>query len=348
MFSIQRTDDLRAALARAHYTLAQHDLEPSERSITARNYDTAIGQLIKYLQHIGEPLPTRSALERWRDDMRAGRAPVKHRMTGEVSYPEFSVKSVNSKLAAARKLLRAVAADSTDIQTKLVLADWANVADAKAVKVQDKTETDYGRRLTLDSLAALVNSIPLDRDKGYRDRALIAVMGGAGLRVSEAVALTVGDVFNTTNEAGQRGIKVKHGKHHKSRVVVLNSWNSWVLDAVQAYTDRLGLYPIKHPNAPIFRGVDPWGNDTGAQLSTRGGQRAAEAYQAEYMGQMVNITAHDLRRTYAKLCKQSGMSWEALRENLGHASVLTTENYVGKDVDWSERQPLWSIKLRES
>ena len=42
---------------------------------------------------------------------------------------------------------------------------------------------------------------------------------------------------------------------------------------------------------------------------------------------------------------QSGMSWEALRENLGHVSVKTTEDYVEHDVDWRERAPNWTIVI---
>jgi site-specific recombinase XerD len=331
MLDLTNTDTLDNALVRAHAALAQSHLPPSQRSLTARNYDSSIKRLSNYLFAVGEPLPTRSVLERWRDDMLRG---------------GLAVRTVNARLAAARKLLNTVAADSTDIQTKLVLADWAKVADAKATYIQDKTERDYGRRLTLDSLAKLVNSIPLKKDKGYRDRALIAVMGGAGLRVSEAVALTMRDVFLTTNEAGQRGVKIRRGKHNKSRVVVLNSWNSWVIEAVQAYTSRVGLSPEQDMDETVFGGVDRFGKDTGQWLSERGGQRAVEAYEAEYQGQMVRITAHDLRRTYAKLCKSAGMSWEALRENMGHSSVKITEDYVGHDVDWSERMPNWTITLQ--
>ena len=68
------------------------------------------------------------------------------------------------------------------------------------------------------------------------------------------------------------------------------------------------------------------------------------SYQAEYMDQLVTINCHDLRRTYAKLCKESGMSWEALREQMGHTSVNITERYVGHEVDWSQRLPGWSFK----
>lgn len=329
-FDTATVEGLAIALSAKHAQLAQADRPRSERSLTAVNYDTSINGLRDYMAAKGAALPTRGVIEHWRDDL---------------LHEGKAVKTVNAKLAAVRKLLRGVADDTTDLQIKLVLRDWSNVPDARSTVIQDKTETDYGRRITLDSLATLVNSTDKTTDKGYRDRALIAVMAGAGLRVSEAVALTVRDMFLTTNEAGQRGIKVRHGKHNKSRVVVLNSWNSWVVEAVQAYVDRIGLSALTTPDALIFRGVDKWGNVTDASLSTRGGQRAVEAYKADYQGQSVNINAHDLRRTYAKLCKQSGMSWEALRENMGHSSVKITEDYVGRDVDWSERMPNWTIRL---
>jgi hypothetical protein len=85
---------------------------------------------------------------------------------------------VNSRLSAVRKLLRAVADDATDNTVKLVLHDSAKVADAKATAIQDKTETDYGRRLTLDSLRGLIHSTDTTTLKGMRDRALIAAMPG--------------------------------------------------------------------------------------------------------------------------------------------------------------------------
>jgi site-specific recombinase XerD len=129
----------------------------------------------------------------------------------------YSTSTINARLAAARKLLRAVADDTTDIHVKLVLTSWAGVEDAKATIQQDKTETDYGRRLTLESLRDLVNGIDITTLKGLRDRALIAVMAGAGLRVSEVTALTLRDVFLTQNEAGQRAVRVRHGKPNKSR-----------------------------------------------------------------------------------------------------------------------------------
>lgn len=337
-FDEARIAAIRDLLAQQHLRLTQRDRPTADRSLTARSYDSALNALADYMARQNAVLPTRSLLAAWRDDLLAGRADDSGRV--------YAVRTVNLRLAAVRKLLRAVADDVTDLTVKLVLQDWAKVADAKATVVQDKTEADYGRRLTLDSLRDLVASVDTTTLKGLRDRALIAVMAGAGLRVSEAVALTLSDVFETVNETGQRGIRVRRGKHNKSRIVVLNGWNSWVLRAVAAYTEALGL---AQPEAVVFRGVKRARgggySSQGERLSARKAEDAVRAYPAEYGGQRVAINPHDLRRTYAKLCKQSGMSWEALRANMGHSSVTVTEKYVGLDVDWSERVPNWTIEI---
>jgi len=348
-FDHDTTDAIRHALTVQHRRIGQHDRD--QRSITARNYDAAIRHLGDYLARKDAPLPSRSVLEDWRDDMQAGIE------VSERGKP-YAVSSINGKLAAARKLLRAVAADVTDIQVKMVLNDWTAVEDAKDTAIQDKTEDDYGKRLTLEAVQGLIDSIPIHNLKGRRDRAIIALMAGAGLRVAEVAKLTMRDVFLTTNEAGQRGIHVRQSKHNKTRVAVLGSWNSWVLDAVKAYTDALDLDPTFNPDDRVFYGLtraqgirnaqgrmQPRYTSNGKSLSIRGVQRAVEAYEADYNGRLEAIAAHDLRRTYAKLCRQAGMSWDAIRENMGHSSVVTTERYVGHEVDWSERVPNWGIRL---
>lgn len=337
-----------------HARMAQLEKPTNQRSISARNYHSSIKAMGDYLADNNHSLPTKSVLESWRDDMLAGRVEVVTILkngTIKTEYPVYSISSVKVKLSAARKLLRAVADDVTDMSVKMILNDWSKVADPKATVIQDKTETDYGRRISLDSLRTLVKSIPTKNIKGLRDRGLIAVMAGAGLRVSEAVNLTIADMLLTENEQGQRGIRIRIGKHHKSRIVVLNGWNSWVIRAVEAYLAHLELTPLENPTERVFRGIQ---REKGGKystytksdtLTTRGAHRAIEDYKAEYMGEMVILSPHDLRRTYAKLSKQAGMSWEALRANMGHSSVTVTEKYVGLDVDWSERVPNWTIDL---
>lgn len=333
-----------ALLIAKHRQLAQLDRQPFERSLTAKNYDSSIRACFAWLG--SDRLPTNGNLTQWRDEMADGLI----RKEGGKAY---SVNTINARLAAVRKLLKAVAKDVVDLSAKFALQDWAAVQNLKPSVIQDKIEADYGRRLTIDSFEALVNS-PESHLLGLRDRALIAVMGGAGLRVSEAVSLTMRDVFLARNTAypDQRCIHVrKGGKFGKQRVVVLNSWNSWLIQAVKAYTDALALDTDTHSDRAVFYGMvrtpnadQPYASNR-RRLSARSAMRAVSRYEAEYQGEMVFISAHDLRRTYGKLCRQSGMAWEAIQKNYGHKHLKTTQDYVGREVNWEMRAPHWSIKL---
>jgi len=335
-FSTDRQDYILGAIVQKHAQLAQLHLSPSARSLTARNYDSSIKSLGGYMQVSGSILPTKGVLSAWRDQMIAD---------------GYQVNTVRAKLSAVRRLLQEVADDVPNLEIKMALNDWAKVESPKETVVQDKLEEDYGRRLTLESVQQLFNSIPSYHIKGLRDRAIISLGVGAGLRVSEIVALTMKDVFLTANRNGERGIRVRKGKHNKSRVVVIGEWTAWVYGAVAAYTDVIGLDPEQHADQRIIRGVKPYGKiyaTAGDRLSSRNAQaifEGANGYLAEYDSQMVQINMHDLRRTYAMLCRRAGMSWDALRLNMGHNSVQTTERYVGTDVDWQERIPDWSIVL---
>ncbi|MCS6834398.1 MAG: site-specific integrase [Anaerolineae bacterium] len=326
---------LRQMLAHKHIQLAQLDRPSSQRSITARNYDSALRALSAYMQQRQASLPTRSLLEQWRDDMQAG--------TGSARY---AIGTINARLAAARKLLRGVADDLIDVQLKMALRDWANVADAKDTKIQDKTEQDYGVRLSQAEFAAFVRSIPRDL-RGLRDRALVAVLGGAGLRLSEAVKLTLEDVYSALPQGGPHAIRVRRGKHNKSRVVVLGDWDNWVLRSLDEYLQAIGFNPQDHAQRRVFYRLRRLRDGTyraDKPLSMRGAHHILQAYSVRHRGKTIRIAPHDLRRTYAKLCRQNGMSWDALRLNMGHSSVKVTENYVGYEIDWRDRKPNWTIE----
>lgn len=318
---------LATLLVYTHQRIGQYDRLPKDRTITARNYASSIDALFIWMQRTGTKTPTKTALEQW---------------CGDMQLEGVSIRTINARLSAVRKLLRSVADDSTDLQTKMVLNDWAKVENAREEQIQDKTEADFGVRLTLGELETLIKSFDIASIKGLRDRALVALMAGAGLRVGEVVSLTMDDIFNTYNERRQRAINVRRGKYNKSRKVVIENWSGWVIRAVAAYTDALGL---PTGNAIVFRPVKRT-HGAWVSLDKPMSKRAAQdAVEALYVPGREKLAAHDLRRTYAKLCKSHGMEWESLRDNMGHSSVVVTEKYVGKDTDWTPRQPRWTIDL---
>lgn len=333
----QATEDSLLQILNAHLIrIGQLDRPNDKRTLTARNYHSSLLAMGEYMNENGFTLPTRSVLEQWRDDMADG-------LILSPKGEPYATSSINARLAAARKLLRQVAADTTDIQLKLVLESWAGVADAKGVQVQDYVESDYGIRLTLPALEKLLNIPDARTIIGLRDRTLLVVLAGAGLRVSEAVSLRMADIG--VKDGVIRGLRVRDSKYRKSRVSVVGTWNNWIFDAIKQYTDALALKD-DDPVLWALERVRGGGHIRTDPLSIRQAQQIVSNYEAEYDGQLVAMSAHHLRRTYAKLCRQSGMEWEAIQMNLGHSSLETTQRYVGKEVDWALRVPSWKVKLK--
>jgi len=68
---------------------------------------------------------------------------------------------------------------------------------------------------------------------------------------------------------------------------------------------------------------------TGESLSAQGIFRCVEKYNG-------TISPHDLRRTFAKLCHKGGAKLDQIRLSLGHASIKTTEMYLGIEQDLTD------------
>ena len=146
-----------------------------------------------------------------------------------------------------------------------------------------------------------------------RDMAVLSLCYGAGLRISEALAVTRADL-----EGGSMRVT---GKGGKTRLVPLIAS---VRAAIDAY---LGLCPFAlGPSQPLFRGVK------GAVLSPRLIQlRVAQLRSA--LGLPPSATPHALRHSFATHLLGRGGDLRAIQELLGHASLSTTQIYTAVDTD---------------
>jgi integrase/recombinase XerD len=156
-----------------------------------------------------------------------------------------------------------------------------------------------------------------------RDRALLGVMIGAGLRVSEVVRLAVADVL--TGQEGGAVIWVRQGKGRKDRSVPVKPD---VLAHVATYLDRTG----RHFSGPgvLFRSYD--------HVEHRRVRAAGMTESAVWMAVRKAVTAariegklvspHTLRHTFAIRFLRAGGSVAALQKLLGHASLATTQRYL--------------------
>jgi len=155
-----------------------------------------------------------------------------------------------------------------------------------------------------------------------RDKALLAVMLGAGLRAAEAVGLDIGDVL--TDQEGGSALHVRQGKGRKDRVVPIQPDVAKLLRAYLAATGRrLGQ------GGPLFRAHDrAAAKRTRGRLTTRAaGYVVARCTEAAGIDAK-RISPHSLRHTFAIRSLRIKRDVIAVQKLLGHASVATTQKYL--------------------
>jgi integrase len=113
------------------------------------------------------------------------------------------------------------------------------------------------------------------------------------------------------------------GKHRRVRTVPIPTW---VKVAIDAWTAPSGI-----TEGNVFRPVNRGGQVQAAALSEKVVWQLLQGYAAA-VG-VAGIAPHDLRRTCAKLCRAAGGELEQIQLLLGHASVQTTERYLGTKQD---------------
>jgi integrase len=172
-----------------------------------------------------------------------------------------------------------------------------------------------GKWATAEEATALLQAPDASSVKGKRDRAILAVLIGCALRRGELVGLQVTDLQQRDGRAVFVDIS---GKGGRIRTVPVPDW---VEAALRTWLLAAGI-----TEGHIFRAVSRWGSVVGEKLSTT----AVLGIVAEYAAALgLQLSPHDLRRTCARLCRLSGGALEQIQFLLGHASVQTTERYLG-------------------
>jgi integrase len=113
---------------------------------------------------------------------------------------------------------------------------------------------------------------------------------------------------------------------------------TWVKVAIDAWTSAAGI-----ADGHVFRPVHRGDQVQGAALSEKVVWQLLQGYAAAVGS--AGIAPHDLRRTCAKMCRAAGGELEQIQLLLGHASVQTTERYLGTKQDLVHA-PNDGIKLR--
>ncbi len=172
------------------------------------------------------------------------------------------------------------------------------------------------RAIPVDEAFALMNAPEAGRLLSLRDRAMLEVLYGGGLRVSELVGLSLGDLDRSTNT-----VRVL-GKGQKERLCPLNPE---AIAALDAWFERRGELL-----AGELKGQDPKAmflNFRGGRLTTRSVQRHLDTY-VKRLGLNRKMSPHALRHSFATHLLAGGADIRSIQELLGHASLSTTQRYT--------------------
>jgi site-specific recombinase XerD len=228
-----------------------------------------------------------------------------------LSELEYAPSTVNLRLSAIRKLATE-AADNGVMDPHLA-------EGVRRVKGVTTHGVRTGNWLTLQQAQELIRTPDITTLKGLRDRAILAVMVGGGLRRSEVANLT----FDHVKMRQARWVIVDLvGKGRRVRTVPIPAWAKAAID------DWITTADIHEGN--IFRSVNKGDNISGPDLSA---QAVADVVKDSSDQCGFELAAHDLRRTYAKLAKSGGADMVQIQLSLGHASIQTTERYLNTDQD---------------
>jgi len=216
--------------------------------------------------------------------------------------------TINVRLAAVRRLAHEAA--DTGLLSPELAAGIGRVKGAKRLGVR------IGNWLTVDQSKTLLTGLRADSLRGKRDRAILALLIGCGPRRAEVVGLGMED-FQVREEHWVIADLIGKGKHIRTAPVPV-----WAKRAVDEWTDA-----AKINEGAIFRRVGRLGKIWGEGLTPRAIWHIVKS--AAKRAEMNNLAPHDLRRTCARLCHLAGGELEQIQFLLGHASVQTTEHYLG-------------------
>lgn len=266
----------------------------ADNTITA--YQGDLTEFLSFMTlHHGDPQGL-GALERITvADMRAWMAQM--RGTG------VGARSLARKLSAVKSFYRWLA-EREGFEPTAVLS-------TRSPKFQKKLP----RPLAEDAARAMIDTVELQSSRNWvavRDVAVVTLLYGCGLRISEALGLTGKD-------APLPSVLRITGKGGKERIVPVLAA---ARDAVDTYV-RVCPHPME-PESPLFRGV------RGGALNARSIQMVMAQARMQ-LGLPATATPHAMRHSFATHLLAAGGDLRAIQELLGHASLSTTQAYTAVD-----------------
>ncbi len=219
--------------------------------------------------------------------------------------------TINRALAPLRKL-----SEEASFAGLLPTATAHAVRAVKGVKRLGVRAGNWLGREQAEQLLALPDRSTL---VGKRDRVLLSLLLGGGLRREELATLTMVHVQQRENRWCLVDLK---GKGQRVRTVPIPQW------AKDAIDEWLTVMP--YPEGLLLGKVNKGGRFVGQGMTAPAIYGVVAKYEKLLK---VTMKPHDLRRTFGKLAHKGGARMEQIQRSYGHASIQTTQRYLGIDQD---------------
>lgn len=269
-----------------------------ERGLSRHTLEAYRRDLLRYVRFLADQGIT--------DPIRAGEADIAG-FLGHLSASEYApgrrymASSVARTLAAVRSFHR------------FLVREGDTPADPAELVTRPRVPRNLPKPLTVEEMSALLEAPGEDGPAAIRDAAILETLYGAGLRISELVALDVDDI--DLEEGSLRAF----GKGSKERVVPLGRY---AVRALKRYLARSRpAMAAQRSRAALFL------NQRGGRLTRQGCTNIVKK-MAKRAGLRKRVTPHMLRHSFATHLLEGGADVRVVQELLGHASVATTQVYT--------------------
>jgi site-specific recombinase XerD len=277
---------------------------PSVESIQERALRQAVSGLAHHSQRV-----YRRHLRLFTDYLVSSRNQLtRESVTGYLATLTADTPAFNQALSAIKRLANEAA-----------LCSWINYETAMqigAIPSKKLRGARSGNWLSRDQAQRLLTSPDASTLAGKRDRAVLALLLGCGVRREELALVKLSQL---TLRDGRPMLVDLMGKGNRVRTIGVPQWaHSIVLDWLKSANIEDGL---------LIRSLRPEG--AALRINSSISASAIWGIVTHWTAQMgLRCAPHDLRRTYAQLARKSNAPIEVISRSLGHSSITTTEKYM--------------------
>ncbi|MDR1354705.1 MAG: site-specific tyrosine recombinase XerD [Propionibacteriaceae bacterium] len=282
-----------------HSYLAQVSVERGLSANTTAAYRRDLTRYLEYLAAAGVAHPL--------DVSEAAVIGYTHTLTtGDATHRPLAPASVARAVVAVRNL------------HTFALIENITTTNPAGTLIVPKLGRRLPKALAIAEIQALLDAIERETPVGLRDAALLELLYGTGMRISEAIRIDIDDIMRAfaDDDTGLRVI----GKGDKQRILPLGSY---ARAAIQAYLvrGRPALLETARRSTPAL-----FVNSRSTRLSRQSAWGIVQV-RAEAVG-LTHVTPHSLRHSFATHLLDGGADIRVVQELLGHACVTTTQIYT--------------------